>query len=91
MRIEWQGQGTEEVGIDQNSGATIVSIDERYFRPIEVETLLGDPSKAEAQLGWTAKTSFIELVREMAAGDMVLAERDSVVAEKGYMAFPRFE
>jgi GDPmannose 4,6-dehydratase len=69
MKIEWRGHGIDEQGFD-GSGQCVVSVDPRYFRPAEVETLLGDASKAREQLGWTPKTSFEQLVAEMAAHDL---------------------
>ena len=68
--IEWQGKGVDEVGIDRNSGKQIIAVDPRYFRPTEVETLLGDPSKAKADLGWEPATSFEELVALMVRTDL---------------------
>lgn len=65
MDIRWVGEGLDEVGVDTISGKTIVTIDPKYFRPTEVESLLGDASKAERELGWRPKTSFIELVKDM--------------------------
>lgn len=69
-RIAWQGQGLSEVGLDAGSGQVLVRIDPRYFRPTEVDQLLGDPSKARARLGWQHKVPFKELVREMVASDL---------------------
>ena len=63
--IEWVGQGLDEVGVDKNTRRTIVRIDDKYFRPAEVETLLGDATKAKEILGWVPKVSFKELVKEM--------------------------
>lgn len=77
MRIEWQGDGTNEVGIDHQSGKTVVKVDPRYFRPTEVDLLLGDASKAHKLLGWKHKTSFPELVREMVREDLKVAENTS--------------
>jgi len=68
--IEWQGTGVEEKGIDSNTGKVLVEIDEKYFRPAEVELLLGDPSKAEKELGWKRKVSFQELVSGMVKYDL---------------------
>ena len=65
MKIEWEGEGIDEVGIDTATGRTLVRVDPRYFRPTEVETLLGDPTKARQKLGWTAEIGFSELVAEM--------------------------
>ncbi|MBM09853.1 MAG: GDP-mannose 4,6-dehydratase [Magnetovibrio sp.] len=76
MSLRWEGQGVNEIGLDANSGKSIISIDERYFRPTEVKTLLGDPAKAYKKLGWKAKIPFEALVREMVAADLKLAKRD---------------
>jgi len=73
----------DEKGYD-GQGRLIVAIDPRYFRPTEVETLLGNPAKAKAKLGWVPKTSFDELVTEMVTSDYELAKRDALVREKGY-------
>jgi GDPmannose 4,6-dehydratase len=73
--IAWSGKGTDEVGKDSKSGDILVRIDPRYFRPTEVDLLLGDPSKAHKQLGWKHKTSFRELVSEMVAADLVEVSR----------------
>jgi GDPmannose 4,6-dehydratase len=84
MRIQWSGEGVEERGVDAKSGRVVVRIDPRYFRPAEVETLLGDPSKAEAELGWRRTVTFAELVREMALHDLTLAQRDAHLQERGF-------
>jgi GDPmannose 4,6-dehydratase len=84
MKIEWQGNGIGEVGIDTVTGRTIVRVDPRYFRPTEVESLLGDASKAAEKLGWTPEVSFAELVAEMIESDLDLAKRDALVAKEGY-------
>ena len=91
MRIEWQGEGVDEVGIDAASGRTLIRIDPRYFRPTEVDTLLGDPTKAREKLGWTAEVTFPELVEEMIESDLELAERDALVAKEGYRVFNHHE
>ena len=91
MDIEWQGNGLEEKGVDTRTGRTVVAVDERYFRPTEVETLLGDPSKAQKILGWQVKTSFAELVEEMTKEDMSLAERDKAATESGFKTFSYYE
>jgi GDPmannose 4,6-dehydratase len=83
IRIAWQGAGVEECGIDQ-AGKCIVRVDPRYFRPTEVETLLGDASKAKQKLGWEPRTSFEELVREMVSEDLRVAERDQLIKRHGY-------
>ena len=86
LKISWQGSGVDETGTDQ-SGKVIVKVDPRYFRPTEVETLLGDPTKAREKLGWTPKISFKELVSEMVREDLKAAERDELVKKHGYQAF----
>lgn len=73
-RIEWQGDGVNEIGIDHRSGKTVVKVDPRYFRPTEVDLLLGDASKAHKLLGWKHKTSFSELVKEMVLEDLKAVE-----------------
>lgn len=87
MKITWKGKGIDEVGFiddDINGCRAIVRVDERYFRPTEVETLLGDASKARAKLGWTPKISFNELVAEMVCEDLKAAERDELIKKHGY-------
>lgn len=91
MHIEWQGEGLNEVGIEKNSGKTLVRVDSRYFRPTEVETLLGDPTKAKEKLGWVPEITFEQLVQEMVVADLTLAERDQIVSQKGYKAYNYFE
>jgi GDPmannose 4,6-dehydratase len=91
MNIEWRGKGVEECGVDTVTGNTIVRIDPRYFRPTEVETLLGDASKARAELGWRPEVSFETLVEEMVREDLALAERDALVAREGYPSFKHHE
>ena len=83
IAIRWEGQGVDEKGYDA-AGKCIVAVDPRYFRPTEVETLLGDPSKAKEKLGWTPKTTFAELVAEMVREDLKAAERDELVKRHGY-------
>jgi GDPmannose 4,6-dehydratase len=86
MEITWEGAGVEEKGID-NQGNVVVAVDPRYYRPTEVETLLGDASKARRELGWEPKVSFRELVKEMVDGDLKIAERDALVRKHGYSVF----
>ncbi|QOT78614.1 GDP-mannose 4,6-dehydratase [Cupriavidus basilensis] len=101
IKVRFEGEGVDEVGIVEAvaeektasaglkvvPGQKIVSVDPRYFRPAEVETLLGDPTKAREKLGWTPRTTFAELVREMVEEDFKLAKRDSLVTEAGFKAF----
>jgi GDPmannose 4,6-dehydratase len=84
--LSWQGSGTEEKGYDQH-GRELVAVDARYFRPAEVETLLGDATRARMELGWVPKTSFIELVEEMVREDLKSAERDALVKDNGYAIY----
>ena len=90
MSIRWAGQGVDETGTD-DQGRVIVRVDPRYFRPTEVETLLGDPSKAKEKLGWVPRTSFEELVREMVREDLKATERDELVKRHGFKAFDHHE
>ncbi len=85
MSIEWQGKGVDEKGYWKDK--VVVSIDPRYFRPTEVETLLGDSTKAKNKLGWTPKTTFVELVKEMTRSDLKEAERDYLCQIKGYSTY----
>jgi GDPmannose 4,6-dehydratase len=88
--LRWKGSGVEERGFDA-MGRCIVAVDPRYFRPTEVETLLGDPTRAREKLGWTPKTSFSELVAEMVREDLKAAERDELVKRHGYKAMDYHE
>ncbi|WP_437229251.1 GDP-mannose 4,6-dehydratase [Planctomicrobium sp. SH661] len=87
ISIEWQGVGVDEKGIDRGTGKCIVAVDPRYFRPAEVETLLGDPRKAREKLGWRPKTTFQELVQEMAKADLEIAQRDDMINQAGFKTF----
>jgi GDPmannose 4,6-dehydratase len=91
MKVEWEGEGAEEVGIDRMTGRKLVRVDPRYYRPTEVETLLGDASKAREKLGWTAETGFSELVAEMVGEDLRAAQRDAMIAKEGYKVYSRHE
>ena len=86
MTIKWKGQGIDEKGYDQ-LGNCIVAVDARYFRPTEVDTLLGDPTKARTKLGWRPQTTFNQLVAEMVREDLKSAERDELVKKHGYSAY----
>jgi len=86
MKISWKGKGPEEKGMDA-TGNVIVAVDPRYYRPTEVETLLGDASKAKRELGWTPRVKFHELVKEMVEEDLKTAERDALVSKHGYSVF----
>jgi GDPmannose 4,6-dehydratase len=82
--IQWDGSGLEEVGRRADTGAVVVQIDPRYFRPAEVETLLGDPTKAKDKLGWTPTTTLEELVAEMVAADKEEAAKEALLRRKGF-------
>ncbi len=84
ISIEWQGRGVEEKGINTATGQVLVQIDTRYFRPTEVDFLLGDPTKAHEKLGWKAKVTFSELVQKMVAEDLKNAQRDELCRKNGY-------
>jgi GDPmannose 4,6-dehydratase len=87
MQIEWRGSGIDEQGLDARTGRVIVKIDPRYFRPTEVDSLLGDASKAHRQLGWKAEVSFDHLVQEMVESDLEIARRDALVAREGFKTY----
>jgi len=86
MEIRWEGTGVEEKGLDQ-SGNVVVAVDPRYYRPTEVQTLLGDATRARQELGWQPKVTFRELVKEMAEEDLKTAEKDALVRKHGYSVF----
>lgn len=90
IKIRWEGEGVEEKGYDVD-GKCIVAVDPRYFRPTEVETLLGDPTKAKKKLGWVPRISFEQLVCEMIREDLKVAERDELVKASGYKAMDYHE
>ncbi len=83
-KIQWKGKGLDEVGIDSASGDTLVRIDSRYFRPTEVDLLLGDPSKAHQLLGWKHSVQFPELVSEMLSSDLKVIARESQLGAAGH-------
>jgi len=83
--ISWRGQGVNEVGVAGEN--VLVAVDPRYFRPTEVETLLGDPTKARQKLGWNSRVTFRELVSEMVREDLRIAERDSLCIKNGFDTF----
>ncbi len=91
LKIEWRGQGVNEVGVDTVSGRTLVRVDPRYFRPTEVDSLLGDASKAQRKLGWAPEIKFADLVSEMVQADLESAKRDALIAKQGYKIYSRHE
>ncbi len=90
MPLRWQGAGVDEKAFDAE-GRLVVAVDAAYFRPTEVETLLGDPAKAKRELGWEPRTSFPELVREMIEADYQAATRDALVRDHGYKTYNTHE
>jgi GDPmannose 4,6-dehydratase len=91
MKIEWRGHGSDEYGVDTTTGQTVVRIDPRYFRPTEVDSLLGDSSKARQRLGWQPEISFERLIQEMVESDQELARRDALVAREGFKVYSHHE
>lgn len=90
INITWKGKGKDEKGYDQD-GKCIIAVDARYFRPTEVDTLLGDPSKAKQKLGWVPRSTFKDLVAEMVRSDLLEAERDDLIQRNGYKVLERHE
>ncbi len=86
MKLSWQGSGVDEKACDAK-GNIIVAVDPRYFRPTEVDALLGDASRAQKELGWAPRTSFVDLVREMVTEDDAIARKDALVRKHGYPTF----
>jgi len=97
MSLRWEGEGVDEQGflepcnLPLEPSRAIVRVDSRYYRPTEVETLLGDPTKAREKLGWVPKITFDELVAEMVREDLKSAERDELVKKHGYKAMDYHE
>ena len=85
-KVNWKGSGVNEKGFDSDTNALIVAVDPRYFRPTEVDALLGDPSKAKQKLGWSSKTSLEDMVNEMMESDINIAKRDSLIKKHGFKA-----
>ena len=96
IKLEWVGSGDQETALvracdnpdfEMNEGQVVIRIDPRYYRPTEVDTLLGDATKAREELGWSPTTSFADLVKEMVAEDLKLAQRDAIVSNHGFTVF----
>jgi GDPmannose 4,6-dehydratase len=81
--IEWQGTGAGEIGIDKKTGKTVVKVNPVYFRPAEVEMLLGNPAKAEKKLGWKRDISFIQLVNRMVNNDIAIIKKENKLMDAG--------
>lgn len=91
IKIEWKGKNENEKGIDSQTGKTLIEVDKKYFRPTEVDLLVGDSSKAKKLLGWSPKYSVEQLIKEMVASDIKLYERDKYLAEKGHKILSQHE
>ena len=91
MRIVWRGRGLDEQGVDEKTGGCVVKIDPRYFRPTEVDTLLGDASKARRKLGWHPEITFQALIQEMVGCDLEIARRDALIARQGFKTYQHRE
>lgn len=91
LDIRWEGSGVDEKGVDTKTGNVIVAVDPHYFRPTEVDTLLGDPSKAKQKLGWVPRISFDELVSEMVEKDLELAQKDHLCQSHGFTVYDHQE
>lgn len=91
VTLDWQGKGVDETGVDTRSGRVLVEVDPRYFRPTEVDTLLGDASKAKVKLGWSSTTSLEEMVGEMVREDLKNAEKDDLCRREGFRIFDNIE
>ena len=89
--LEWKGKGKDEIGIDKKTGKTLIEVDPRYFRPTEVELLIGDPTKAKKELGWMHKYSLEDLVKDMVQSDLMDAKRDEHLANGGFRVKNYFE
>ena len=91
VKLEWQGEGVEEVGKNAENGEVLVQVDPKYFRPTEVDTLLGDPTKAKTKLGWQPKTTLEQMVQEMVKDDLKAAQKDELCRREGYQIFDYYE
>lgn len=91
IELEFQGEGAAEKGVDKKTGNVLVEVDKAYFRPTEVETLLGDPTKAKQKLGWEPKITFDGLIKEMVASDLDIAKRDALVKREGFEVYQSAE
>ena len=91
IEMEWKGEGVDEKGYDKVTGKCLVEVDKRYFRPTEVETLLGDPTNAKEKLGWVPKITLEEMVKEMVDNDVMIAKRDALCESEGFRTNRYFE
>lgn len=91
IELEWRGEDEQEVGVEKSTGRELVAVDPQYYRPTEVETLLGDPTKARVKLGWTPKIELPELVKEMVAADLDTAKKEALVKKSGFQVYQSAE
>ncbi len=91
IELEWNGSEENEVGVEKGTGRELVAVDPQYYRPTEVETLLGDPTKAREKLGWTPKIELPDLVKEMVAADLETAQKEALVKESGFQVYQSAE
>jgi len=91
IEMQWKGEGAAEKGYDKATGKCLVEVDPRYFRPTEVETLLGDPTKAKEKLGWVPKITLQDMVTEMVENDLMIAKRDALCEKEGFRTNRYFE
>ncbi len=87
ITVKWEGEGVDEKGLDSKTGNILVEVDPRYFRPTEVETLLGDPTKAREILGWEPKITFTQMIADMVREDLNAAQKDQLIKKEGYKTF----
>jgi GDPmannose 4,6-dehydratase len=85
--LRWEGSGPDEIGIDDRNGEIIIEIDKAFYRPTEVDILIGDPSKAKEKLGWLSKYTFLDVVKDMISSDILEAQRDSAIIQAGYSLY----
>jgi GDPmannose 4,6-dehydratase len=91
ISLVWEGKGIDEKGKDAATGNTLVEIDPRYFRPTEVDLLIGDPTKAKVKLGWEPRVKLPELIKIMVQNDLKLAEKDAYLSQGGYVVKQYYE
>ena len=91
INIHWEGDGLDEKGLNEDTGRVIVAVDPRYFRPTEVQDLLGDAAKARQKLGWKPRTTFQELVADMVKADLNEAHKDYLCLQQGFQTFDHAE
>ncbi len=91
IELDWHGEDQNEIGVEKGTGRELVAVDSQYYRPTEVETLLGDPTKARVKLGWVPKIELPELVKEMVSADLETARKEALVKDSGFKVFQSAE